>query len=44
VDAYFAELALWLGVPRSSLPLVLPNIARFYDTTSAAAPIGFLPV
>ena len=44
VDAYFAELALWLGVPRSSLPLVLPNIGRFYDTTSTGAPIGFLPV
>lgn len=44
VDAYFAELALWLGVPKSSLPLVLPNIGRFYDTASSAAPIGFLPV
>ena len=44
VDAYFAELALWLGVPRADLPLVLPNIGRFYDTTSASAPIGFLPV
>lgn len=41
VDAYFAELALWFGVSKSSLPLVIPNIGRFYDTTSAAAPIGF---
>jgi uncharacterized protein (DUF1501 family) len=44
VDAYFAELALWLGVPKSSLPLVLPNIGHFYDTNGSAAPVGFLPV
>ena len=41
-DAYFAELALWLGVSKSSLPLVLPNIGRFYDTTSPDWPVGFL--
>ncbi|MBC8011366.1 MAG: DUF1501 domain-containing protein [Burkholderiales bacterium] len=44
VDSYFAELALWLGVPRASLPLVLPNIGRFYDTAGSGAPVGFLPV
>ncbi len=44
VDEYFAELALWLGVPKSSLPLILPNIARFYDTAGSVPPIGFLPV
>lgn len=42
VDAYFAELALWLGVSKSSLPLVLPNISRFYDTNSVNWPLGFL--
>lgn len=42
VDAYFAELALWFGVPKSSLPLVIPNIGRFYDTASTAPPLGFL--
>ncbi len=42
VDMYFAELALWLGVPKSSLSLVLPNIGRFYDTTSSSSPMGFL--
>lgn len=41
-DAYFAELALWLGVSKSSLPLVLPNISRFYNTNSANWPLGFL--
>lgn len=44
VDAYFAELALWLGVPKSQLPLVLPNITNFYSLTSSAPPVGFLPV
>lgn len=44
VDAYFAELALWLGVPRSSLPLVLPNIGRFLDVAGTGAPVGFLPL
>jgi len=41
-DEYFAELALWLGVSKSSLPLVLPNIGRFYDTTSLDWPVGFM--
>jgi uncharacterized protein (DUF1501 family) len=43
VDEYFAELALWLGVPKSSLDLVLPNVERFYSLSSPANPVGFLP-
>ncbi|MCE9519821.1 MAG: DUF1501 domain-containing protein [Verrucomicrobia bacterium] len=42
VDSYFAELALWLGVPKSSLPLVLPNISTFYNTSSSSPPLGFM--
>lgn len=42
VDAFFAELALWLGVPKASLPLVLPNIGRFHDTSGSSPPLGFL--
>ena len=42
VDSYFADLALWLGVPKSSLPVVLPNIANFYDVGGAAAPLGIM--
>lgn len=42
VDEYFAELALWFGVPRQDLELVLPNIRRFYDPGSSAPPIGFV--
>lgn len=41
VDEYFAELALWFGVPQSSLSQVIPNIARFYNTSSSTPPIGF---
>lgn len=41
-DAYFAELALWFGVPTSELDLVLPNIHNFYDVLSPDPPIGFL--
>ncbi len=40
VDEYFAELALWFGVPRSSLPLVIPNVARFFDPGSSTLPLG----
>jgi uncharacterized protein (DUF1501 family) len=43
IDAYFAELALWFGVPAADLELVLPNIRRFYDPASGSPPIGFLP-
>jgi hypothetical protein len=42
VDAFFAEMALWLGVSKASLPLVLPNIARFYNLNDANWPLGFL--
>ncbi|MBU6302407.1 MAG: DUF1501 domain-containing protein [Verrucomicrobia bacterium] len=42
VDSYFAELALWLGVSRTNLPLVLPNVASFFDPASGGAPLGFL--
>lgn len=41
-DQYFAELALWLGVPPSSLHLVLPNIGNFYSAGSSSPPVGFL--
>ncbi len=41
-DQYFAELALWLGVSKSSLPMVLPNIGNFYSLNSSAPPVGFL--
>jgi len=42
VDSYFAEMALWLGVSRSDLKLLLPNIGTFYAASNTAAPLGFL--
>ncbi len=42
VDEYFAELALWMGVTKSNLPLVLPNLNRFYDLSSPTAPMGLM--
>jgi uncharacterized protein (DUF1501 family) len=41
-DQFFAELALWLGVSKSNLPLIFPNIGNFYITGSSAPPLGFL--
>jgi len=41
-DVYFAELALWFGVPASDLALLFPNIGTFYDTTSGNNPLGFM--
>ncbi len=42
VDEYFAELALWFGVPVSDLARVLPNVGEFYAPGSASPPLGFL--
>ncbi|MDA7888640.1 DUF1501 domain-containing protein [Akkermansiaceae bacterium] len=42
VDEYFAELALWMGVSKSNLPLILPNIGRFYDADSESPPLGLM--
>nr|HPN72172.1 hypothetical protein [Saprospiraceae bacterium] len=41
-DAYFAELALWYGVPPSELSTLFPNIGNFYNTSSGVKPIGFM--
>lgn len=43
VDQYFAELALWFGAQGSDLPLMLPNLDRFYDPNSSEPPIGLWP-
>jgi uncharacterized protein (DUF1501 family) len=41
-DQFFAELALWLGVSPTDLPVVLPNIGNFYSPGSASPPVGFM--
>ncbi len=43
-DEYFAELALWFGVDPSELPTVLPNIGRFYDSTTKRQPLQFMNI
>ncbi len=40
VDAYAAQLALWFGVPAADLPLVLPNVGRFWTPGSPTPPLG----
>jgi uncharacterized protein (DUF1501 family) len=41
-DEYFAELALWIGIPASQLQYVLPNISAFYSPSSNVPPLGYL--
>ncbi|MEO1261691.1 MAG: DUF1501 domain-containing protein [Bacteroidota bacterium] len=43
-DEYFAELALWYGVPKSDLALLFPNIGNFYNTMSSNPPLGFMDI
>ena len=42
VDLYFAELALWMGVSRSDLNFLFPNLATFYNINSSSNPLGLL--
>ncbi|MBP6694555.1 MAG: DUF1501 domain-containing protein [Saprospiraceae bacterium] len=41
-DVYFAEIAMWFGVPVSELSTLFPNIGYFYDVNSGNNPVGFL--
>lgn len=40
-DEYFAELAMWFGVPNTDLNLLFPNLTNFYSI-GGSKPIGFL--
>jgi uncharacterized protein (DUF1501 family) len=42
VDQLAAELALWMGVNKSDLPTILPNIGQFYNINGSANPLGFM--
>jgi uncharacterized protein (DUF1501 family) len=42
VDEYYAELALWFGVPATELELIVPNVRRFWTPVSGGRPVGFL--
>ncbi|NNC89447.1 MAG: DUF1501 domain-containing protein [Akkermansiaceae bacterium] len=41
-DEYFAELALWFGLPSSQLEEVLPNLDNFYSYSPTTPPLGIL--
>ncbi len=43
-DSYIAELATWFGVAKTDLPIILPNIANFYNIFSTENPIGFAQI
>ncbi len=43
-DEYFAELALWFGVPASELATIFPNIGNFYSGGSGSTPLDFLNI
>lgn len=41
-DEVFAELSMWFGVEKSGLPLLFPNLSKFYDLNSSAPPLGII--
>ena len=43
-DQYFAELALWLGVPLSKIGYVLPNLQAFKPRLNKDANLGFFSI
>lgn len=43
-DEYFAEIALWYGLPASELLTLFPNLGYFYTPGSPNPPLGFLNI
>lgn len=41
VDEFISDLAIWMGVSNTNLPLVLPNLSRFHDSAAGAA-MGYM--
>ena len=42
VDAYYADLAMWFGLPYDHLAAVLPNLVKFYTPgPTEPPPVGF---
>ena len=35
-------VACWFGLSRQQLPIVIPNLNRFYDLTQVQQPLGFM--
>lgn len=42
VDEYAFEIARWLGVPNSEMPVIFPNLHRFLDVNNPATHLGML--
>ncbi len=42
VDEYAFELAKWMGVPISEMPMVFPNLTRFLDPLNPTTHMGFM--
>lgn len=42
VEQYYAEAALWMGLPPGQLEEVLPNLGRFYSYSPSTPPLGYL--
>ncbi|MCP4047322.1 MAG: DUF1501 domain-containing protein [Gammaproteobacteria bacterium] len=42
MDEYLAELVLWLGMPASEMPYVLPDVSKFWLVSSQKTPLGIL--
>jgi uncharacterized protein (DUF1501 family) len=42
VDQYAFELAKWMGVPMSEMPVIFPNLTRFLDPYRPATHLGFM--
>ena len=42
MEEYLAEMVLWLGVPVSDLPYVLPDVSNFWSAGSGTPPLGML--
>ncbi len=42
MDEYLAELVLWLGIPVSDMPYVLPDVSKFWLVSSRTPPLGIL--
>ncbi len=40
MDEYLAELVLWLGMPVSEMPYVLPDVSKFWSVSSRTSPLG----
>ena len=42
VDEFYAELALWFGLPAADVPLALPNVTRFFNPDADPLPLGLM--